>query len=76
MHSYKAYVDILVLINHVIWKIFLFYFIFLWPHLGHMQVPRPGIKSKPQLQALPQTAAMPDPLALGTGPGIKPMPLQ
>ena len=30
-----------------------FGFIF-WPHSGHMEVPRPGIKSEPQLRPEPQ----------------------
>lgn len=25
-----------------------YFYIFLWPHLWHMEVPRPGIKLKPQ----------------------------
>ena len=31
-----------------------FFFSFLWPHLWHMEVPRPEIKSKRELQATPQ----------------------
>ena len=30
---------------------FIFYFCFLWPHLQHMEVPRPGVKSELQMQA-------------------------
>ena len=31
-----------------------FFFLILWPHPRHMEVPRPGIKSEPQLQPLKQ----------------------
>ena len=36
-----------------------FFFFFLWPHLQHMKVPRPGIKSELQLRPTPH--AMQDP---------------
>ena len=58
--------------------IFIFYFIFVFlrPHLWHMEVPRLGVESEPQLSAyttamatrdlsycipIPQLTAMPDP---------------
>ena len=31
-----------------------FFFFFLWPHLRHMEVPRLGLKSEPQLLPVPQ----------------------
>ena len=58
-------------------KKFLFYlFIFLQPHLWHMEVPRVGVKSEVQLRPMWQLAAMPDPCpnrrGQGERPGIEP----
>ena len=60
--------------EYLIMDIFTFSFplsLFLWPHLQHMEVPRPGLKS------IAAAAATPDQNPLGpAGPGIKPAPLQ
>ena len=42
-------------------KIFVYLFFFLWPHLQHMEVPGLGVESELQLQPTPQLLAMPDP---------------
>ena len=44
--------------NHII---FVTFFFFLGPHLGHMEVPKPGIKLELQPPAYATTIAMPDP---------------
>ena len=38
-----------------------FFFFFLRPHLGHMEVPRLGVESEPQLLAYTTATATPDP---------------
>ena len=50
----------------------LFIYLFLWPHLRHMEVPGPGIESKPQLQSMPQLARSFNPLheAVGLNPSL------
>ena len=67
---------------------FLFSFVFLGPHLRHMEVPRPGVESQLQLQAYSTATATPDPsciceiascrnarcLARWERPGIEPHP--
>ena len=40
---------------------FFFSFFFLGPHLWHMEVPKLGIKSEPQLPAYVTAVATPDP---------------
>ena len=37
----------------VIW-VRLYFFFFLWPHLGHMEVPRLGVEFEVQLRPKPQ----------------------
>ena len=41
-----------------------------------MEVPGPGIESKPQLQPYAAAVAMPDPLTHRAGPRIEPVPLR
>ena len=54
--------------------LFIFYFFIFWLYPRHMEVPRPGIESEPQLQPTPTGAATLDLLTHCTGLGIKPVP--
>ena len=42
-------------------KLLIYVFVFLWPHLWHMEVPRLGVKSKLSLPAYTRTAVKQDP---------------
>ena len=51
-------------------------FLFLGPHLWHMEVPGLGVKSELQLLAYAIATIMPDPLTHWLRPGVKPTSLQ
>lgn len=40
-------------LNHNVFAFLFVCFLVLWPYLWHMEVPRPGIESEPQLQSMP-----------------------
>ena len=53
---------------------FFFFFFNLWPCLGHVEVPGPGIESEPQLGPMPHSLGNTEPLTHCSGQGIKPTP--
>ena len=53
----------------IIWT---FIYLFFLPHLQHMEVPRPGTESKPQLQPIPQLQKLQILNPLGQGWGLNP----
>ena len=48
-------------LGHFLGVLFFFFFFFKWLHPWHMEVPRIGVKSEPQLLAYTPATAMPDP---------------
>ena len=47
------------LLESIFFFLSFFFFPFFWPHLQHMEIPGPGIKSEPQLQPMPQLQQCP-----------------
>ena len=56
----------------VLWAVLFLSFVFLGPHLQHMEVSGLGAESKLQLQAYPTATAMPDPSWVTAIPGPQP----
>ena len=72
LHAQRQSRDVFSLSPHLL--VTNLFFFFLWPHLQHMEVPGPGVKSELHLPPMTKLVASPDPQPTERGQCLNPNP--